>query len=100
MSDLPYVRNCDITGCPHPATTPIELPYGSEYWMCGHHAEMRDRHRSDEWIHRSNRPSWHPDDCNGRCCWRRLPVGFEPLPIAFVDDDGFFNIGYPDQDTP
>lgn len=20
--------------------------------------------------HRSDRPSWHPDDCDGLCCWR------------------------------
>lgn len=19
--------------------------------------------------HRSDRPAWHPDDCNGACCW-------------------------------
>ena len=24
--------------------------------------------------HRSDRPSWHPDDCYGSCCWRRAQI--------------------------
>lgn len=25
------------------------------------------------WDHRRDRPAWHPDDCNGPCCWLRAP---------------------------
>jgi hypothetical protein len=24
--------------------------------------------------HRSDRPSWHPEDCNGPCCWREAEI--------------------------
>jgi hypothetical protein len=47
----------------------------------------------DTWNqHRSDRPSWHPDDCTGGCCWRRATMGPESAagaPIPPSDRDAF-----------
>lgn len=39
---------------------------------------------TDIWKRRSDRPAWHPDDCNGECCWYRdlmaaLEKSLEPI---------------------
>ncbi|MGH9117137.1 MAG: hypothetical protein ACRD0A_04450 [Acidimicrobiales bacterium] len=34
------------------------------------------------WHHRSDRPSWHPDDCDGHCCWRKVPTPPRPATVT------------------
>ena len=31
------------------------------------------------WEHRPDRPVWHPDDCNGPCCWRHTADITDPV---------------------
>jgi hypothetical protein len=39
--------------------------------------------------HRSDRPSWHPDDCTGTCCWRQAQIGPNNTLARPVEQDSF-----------
>lgn len=61
--------------CPS-RSTPIVLPATGDDWST--RAGMT-------WEQRPDRPSWHPDDCQLDCCWRRTAIDVDE--IRRISDD-------------